>query len=253
MRLMYQLFLFVGMVFFMSSSAMGQYSKLLVVGNSLTQHGRADYLEWYNECGMAASSLENDFAHQLQSMLQASQPDVVLSLTTAHIADERNSMTGTGAGSWTSTGEALANTNADIIVFELGDNYKGTLDWANYGLNYVNTIHEIVAGAVGSPKILVTSNWYADATRDALNQQVVATVGATFVSLTYISNDPSNWGMNEDYAQPAWATNGVGSHPGDKGMAMIAEGLYQNITPEPATMSLLAIAGLIALCRRKHK
>ena len=33
----------------------------LAIGNSITLHGINDY--WWNECGMAASTLENDYVH----------------------------------------------------------------------------------------------------------------------------------------------------------------------------------------------
>ena len=37
----------------------------LAIGNSLTLHGICEY--WWNECGMAASSLEKDYVHQLNA------------------------------------------------------------------------------------------------------------------------------------------------------------------------------------------
>lgn len=37
------------------------------IGNSITIHGKCDY--WWNVCGMAASTLENDYVHQLGLMI----------------------------------------------------------------------------------------------------------------------------------------------------------------------------------------
>lgn len=43
---------------------------VLCLGNSITWHPRKDEIEWYPEWGMAASRLENDYCHQLESMLK---------------------------------------------------------------------------------------------------------------------------------------------------------------------------------------
>ena len=46
----------------------------LAIGNSITLHGKNDY--WFNECGMAASNLENDYIHQLIQMLESKNINV---------------------------------------------------------------------------------------------------------------------------------------------------------------------------------
>ena len=35
--------------------------RVLFVGNSITRHGAAPQIGWYNDCGMAASSKEKDY------------------------------------------------------------------------------------------------------------------------------------------------------------------------------------------------
>ena len=44
--------------------------KILFIGNSITKHGPKPEIGWENDCGMAASSLENDYVHQLMSKIR---------------------------------------------------------------------------------------------------------------------------------------------------------------------------------------
>ena len=37
--------------------------RVLFVGNSITRHGIAENIGWTRDCGMAASSIENDYVH----------------------------------------------------------------------------------------------------------------------------------------------------------------------------------------------
>ena len=44
--------------------------KILFIGNSITKHRPKPEIGWENDCGMAASSLENDYVHQLMSKIR---------------------------------------------------------------------------------------------------------------------------------------------------------------------------------------
>ena len=39
--------------------------KILFMGNSITKHAKKPEIGWNNDCGMAASSVENDYVHQI--------------------------------------------------------------------------------------------------------------------------------------------------------------------------------------------
>ena len=43
----------------------------LAIENSITVHRINDY--WWNECGMATSTFENDYVHQISTMLDATE------------------------------------------------------------------------------------------------------------------------------------------------------------------------------------
>lgn len=216
-----------------------QYNKMMVVGNSLTHHSPnsgADGLSWDGDWGMAASTQANDYVHRLQSMLQADQTGTPLGLEIGHIADERNTMTGTGVGCMNLSGApTLTASNADLMVFQLGENYGGPLTWEAFGQNYKTTIQQVAAGGNNPDLYIVGPWWDSDYTYKSLFiQRVAYELGATYVRIRDISTNSANLGVSEPYAAPSWATNGVGSHPGDTGMARIAERIYGAVTaPDP--------------------
>ncbi len=221
------------------SFAFAQYSKMMVVGNSLTHHfpaSGADGLSWDGNWGMAASVEANDYVHRLQTMLQANQVGVPLGLDVGHIADERYTMTGTGAGSINLSGApTLTASNADLMVFQLGENYLGEVTWEAFGQNYKNTIQEVAAGG-NNPQVYIVGPWWDSqyTYKSMLIQEVAYSLGAKYVRIDDISKVAANLGMNEPYAAPSWSYNGVGGHPGDTGMARIAERIYGAMTaPEP--------------------
>jgi hypothetical protein len=238
--------------------ARAEYNKMMVVGNSLTHHSPAsgaDGLSWDGDWGMAASCEPNDYVHVLQGRLQGDQPTTPLALEIGHIADERYTMTGVAHGSMNLSGApTLTASNADLMVFQLGENYVGTLDWSTFGQNYKTTIQQIAAGG-STPKLVVVGPWWDAVTtyKSMLIQRVAYEVGATYVRIDDVSKVPANLAMNEPYAAPAWATNGVGGHPGDTGMAVLADRIYNAIaapTPSvrtPAGPNLLSNGGFEAV------
>ena len=50
--------------------------KILFVGNSITKHSPKADIGWYNDCGMAASSVEKDYVHLLVKKVMQYDPNV---------------------------------------------------------------------------------------------------------------------------------------------------------------------------------
>ena len=48
--------------------------RIMFVGNSITLHGVAESIGWYNECGMAASSEKSDYVHILMERVKKYAP-----------------------------------------------------------------------------------------------------------------------------------------------------------------------------------
>jgi hypothetical protein len=236
-----------------TNSLWAQYHKILVIGNSITQHAPvtgADGLVWEG----------NDFVHRLQAMIQADQPEVEVELQWAHITDEKTTFCGYNPSGATSEGSGLdlTQSGADLIVFQLGDNYKGDYTYDALQKPYEDMINAIAAGNSGAV-VAVTSTFWTIAERTACIEAAANNTGSIYVPIYQLNADVENRAYSEEYAPDSWlpggASKGVGVHPGDTGMLAIATEIYNSIphyyTPEPATMSLLAVGGLALLRRRK--
>lgn len=58
----------------------GEGIKVLYVGNSITKHAPSPKLNWANDCGMAASSVEKDYVHLVQSKIKKIHPNAAFSI-----------------------------------------------------------------------------------------------------------------------------------------------------------------------------
>ena len=228
------------MMILVMSSALGDYQKMLVVGNSLTHHGPSEAILWEGNWGMAASSETNEFAHKLQSKLQADQA-TALTLAKSAISDEANTMSGY---------THLLSNNADLIIIELGDNYRGECSYNALQIPFEQMISALASGG-NNPDVFVLGTWGAPNVNPFIRQAAINT-NATYIDISVLSQDPLNKASSEDYCKPEWRTNGVGWHPGDRGMEAIATTIYDEIStniPEPAT-ALIICVGVLLITRK---
>lgn len=189
--------------------------RVLFVGNSITLHGILPEIGWNRLCGMAASEERADYVHLLMSMLAKDHPDI--SYAIAQAAEwEREYWNPEHALSEI----ALAHEwDADIIIFRLSENtppdalakhdyLQATVDFAHW-LDPMNK-----AGFV------FTDGFWPNPQKDLVMYQAAKALNGCFVSL-------SDLGCRDDMkAIGLFEHSGVANHPGDKGMAAIAERLY---------------------------
>jgi hypothetical protein len=74
----------------------------------------------------------------------------------------------------------------------------------------------------GSPTIYVRSSFWPDGVKDGILKQVCAELDGTFVDISRLSSDPKNYARSER----KFSHDGVAAHPGDAGMAAIAEAIW---------------------------
>jgi hypothetical protein len=183
--------------------------KLLIIGNSLTRHGRSDALGWPYDCGMAATGEERDYAHLLYGRLCRAQGQSPPELQLAAPTDEAH-MRGL---------DHLLPTDADVAVIQLSDNYRGAINEAELQQPYAAMIAALKASGVRH--VYCTSSW-GDVARDQFLRAAALTEGATFVDITPLAHDP----LNRAGAEGHFTHEGVNWHPGDRGMAAIAEAIW---------------------------
>lgn len=207
---------------------------ILFLGNSVTLHGPAEQLGWPHHCGMAASAPENDYVHLLAAAIEArtsaplrispadsEEAGTTRAANVVNVADifERNY--------GTYTDERLRgqlDLKADIVVLQFGENIvRETFDPEAFA----SGLRTLVAGlkAHGDPRIFVTSQILgAGGPLDDIKREVCAEDPShrVFVDLSQFGKDPANFAS----AEPHYTGIIVG-HPGDKGMAVIADALLK--------------------------
>jgi len=188
------------------------FKKVLIIGNSITHHGPSAMLDWPNDCGMAATGVDKDFAHLLFKKICDAQPKAKPQLRLDRVTNEA-AMKGF---------EHLLPCDADLIIIELGDNYRGKADEAELQKPYEQMI---AALRKDHPcRVFCLSAWGNTALNPWI-QKAAANQGATYVDISHLFGDVKNRAGSEGH----FKHDGVNWHPGDRGMAAIARTIYKAI------------------------
>lgn len=186
--------------------------KILFLGNSITRHGKAENLGWYGDWGMAASRKENDYVHKLISRLE--RDDKRVSFCIANMSEwERSRDTSLLE---TRYGQAK-QFGADIVVVRLGENAQLAENLEAFERCYREMVGYF---AQGKAKAILTDLFWEYEPFDRFVQEFAKEKGYAFAQLHDLGN------RDDMKAIGKFKHQGVAAHPGDKGMAEIAERIY---------------------------
>ncbi len=196
--------------------------KILFLGNSITLHGPAPEIGWTGNWGMAASAREKDYVHQLLDRIfkqAGGAPKVMI----RNIADFERKLTEYNIRE--SLKEELA-FEADVVILAIGEN-AASPKTDDARKRFAGAVGSLLAqlGQHGNPKIFVRSQFWSDAEKDRLLKKACDDARGIFVDLGKLGLDPANSARSERHIEHA----GVAGHPGDKGMAAIADELWRAI------------------------
>jgi hypothetical protein len=187
---------------------------VLILGNSIVQHGPAPAIGWHGNWGMAATVADSDFVHILTGYIH--QQDSAVAVTWKNIGDfERNFTT-----------YPLACLSAfkkpDMIVMRIAENVDALkcrdsnfIAYCHHLINYLDPDGQAV-------KMMVDGFWHSPVVNEAIKTYATEK-NYPFVSITDLSADSTN------QAWKNFTHAGVSSHPSDKGMRMIAERIWVGI------------------------
>ena len=188
--------------------------EVVILGNSIRLHGPALTIGWSGNWGMAATSRDKDYVHVLYRKIcntlakrQKKAPELKLP---GGVVDEKT------FSKW----NADAVRNADILIIQLSDNYRGELTDDKFQKNYAAMLKDFKASGVSI--LICVSNW-GGGKMAQLIRQAADSQGAKFVSLEKIAADPSNRAKSEGH----FSHGGVNWHPGDRGMQAIADAIWK--------------------------
>ncbi|MFO1438744.1 MAG: SGNH/GDSL hydrolase family protein [Verrucomicrobiaceae bacterium] len=196
------------------------FKKVLFLGNSITKHGPKADIDWSGNWGMAASSEAKDYVHVFTKALgdkQSSTPEILVK----NIADFERAHQGYDFAA--KLKEAI-DFQADLIVLAIGENVPG-LKTAEEAVAFASSVLKLLRTVSGArkPVILVRSCFWAVPAKDSCLKLACNEVGGIFVDISSLSADKSLYGRAEREFKHA----GVANHPGDKGMAAIADALMK--------------------------
>lgn len=187
--------------------------KVLFVGNSITRHAPKAEIGWFNECGMAASSSENDYVHIIERAVREKYPEASFGIL--QVADfEREFDTFDIEGKY----EEARNYSADLVIMFFGANVPKTYDEqssaaVSFGGRYEALRNFLDTGK--NTKFIHSQGFYIRDKLDSEKAAVAGKYGDVFVKMEDIR------ALDE--------THGQFNHPGDFGMKMISERFLEYI------------------------
>lgn len=191
--------------------------RIMLVGNSITLHGVLPEIGWERECGMAASCVEKDYAHLLMQKTNAICPDSVFCI--CQVADwEREYHLG---ASLHAPYENASHFNADIIVLRLIENCPSNgFDPCLFKENLAKL--QAFLNPTNKAKVIVTTGFWRHPGDKALIEYAVEN-DLPCVELGDVGDREEMRAIGEYWHE------GVAAHPGDLGMANIADRIFAEL------------------------
>ena len=197
----------------------------LAIGNSLTLHGTCDY--WWNECGMAASSLEKDYVHQLLTLLQEKK-DKIIADTYNFAAWEVQSH---DRSEHLALLDELLDERINLITVQLGENAR---DIKEFSPDFKELIHYL-KNKCPRAQIIVVGDFWNYENREELKKKAAEECKVAYADLDAIRGKEEYFaGMGTKVYDTEGNVHviehgGVASHPGDSAMKYIAKRIYQEV------------------------
>ena len=190
----------------------------LAIGNSITLHNKCSY--WWNRIGMAATEAEKDYVHLVTRALEKEYGKVnVQSFNFFNwevLKHDRSQLL--------PMLDKFLKPDLDLVSIQLGENVS---DNTTFRQDLIEMLEYIRSKAPGAKLVIVSDFW--SRIRHPHKIAAAEKCGAEFADLApVIGKKEYMCGLNtivkDDAGKPHKVTHaGVGRHPGDKGMAYIAD------------------------------
>jgi len=195
--------------------------KILFLGNSITLHGPNPGIGWEGNWGMAASAGEKDYVHLLlRRFTEAADGKEPASLVANIATFERQYDTFDVAAGL----KKQLDFKADLVIVAIGENTPA-LATEEAQEKFRKAVARLLAALKesGAGTIVVRSCFWPNKAKDDALKQACAEAGGVFVDIGVLSADPGSFARSER----AFQHTGVAAHPGDKGMAGIADAIWK--------------------------
>ena len=190
----------------------------LFLGNSLTYHAVIDEEPAEGKRGLTATSIEKDYVHVLLKTI-SEEHNVNIKYSILNIAQFERTFT---KHSFKMSKLSLAeNKQPDYLFVQIGENVvkDDIIDAQKYEDEYIKLL-----ALFPNSKRIITIPFWPDKNKEYATTNIAIKSQSYLVDISHLGNgtDPLNFSSSyKDYKMP-----GVGAHPGDYGMANIANCLY---------------------------
>ncbi|MDR6809224.1 alpha-galactosidase [Dyadobacter sp. BE34] len=185
--------------------------KILILGNSITQHNPAPLLGWNGHWGMAASEESKDYVHLIIDSLKQSKIDADVQFANIALAFEQRF--------WNYDSlkiNKLTNAEPDILILRLGDNIS---EDALKEHSLQRDIKKLTSKVFphGKQRVIVTSAFWDKPAVNSCLKKSAKEYQWEYVELSDLSKTAHNTAVG------LFADAGVAKHPSDRGMKEIAQ------------------------------
>lgn len=229
--------------------------RILFLGNSMTVHGVNASLSWYGEWGMAASAMDKDYVHVLTESV-ADATGITPSMKASNISTFESTYNTYNLSANLASELAF---DADVAVIAIGENVptlSNETDKANFKNAFTNLLTTVKGSGVDN--IFVRScfwaNLAANTAKDSIMKEVCTNLGDTYIDISSLCKNSKNYAYadpsSQYYGIISGPLSGVSAHPGDIGMAAMADAIFVGMaampTPEPGTWTML-VSGVLGV------
>ena len=205
--------------------------KILVIGNSITQHSPNASLGWYGNWGMAATSPDKDYIHLLRAKVQEANDNVELYGVNISEFEKYFYDLDLAGGNYA----RYADYDADIIISTIGANVKNGANEGDDSFENDYTFTKEKYKAIldyfnpdGDAQIIVGNMPLTSAENEAVLSEAADAYGYPYVDMSDLTD--AQYKGQADALKEAFGVDainqGVLNHPGDAGMAAIADELW---------------------------
>ncbi len=217
--------------------------KVMMFGNSIRGHGKAESIGWYGDgWGMAASSEDKDYAHRFIYYMNQKYGENVASLvpgsTPAGFEGAAATCTDYKAEDFKGYADDFASCvtqyKPDIVTIQLGENGGEAKSADAYAKVMTQVIRAIQEAAPNAVVVISTPFWSADTTNKVVGTYAAAETCDIMVAPVNTLGATAWNSDNKNMAFDApWITDqtsgGVKAHPGDVGMDNIAKMFFEKV------------------------
>jgi hypothetical protein len=195
------------------------FERMLIIGNSIMNHGPVPDLGWFNNNGMAASAPEKDFVHLLTGRLQAIYSPITVKLQSGGDFERQY---GTAEYNLNEFNETLQTFKPDLILVRIGENIdQSQVTKRDFDAQYRQFLDRLAN--YGQPvRIVCTTSVWDQPQSDRIIRKVTTEKGHALVDLGCMV------GQGQYFASQ-YANSGVAAHPNDTGMQRIADLIWAKI------------------------